>query len=111
MGTRNIKVRIKGISALLMHRYPIEPIEALEKKSKEEQAELAAYRTPAGARSTPTRPRSVRIPPAAWNLKTCGGSADVTFLHSRDAWAETEMVESVCSAPTRRCDLVSRGGE
>jgi hypothetical protein len=39
-------VRIKGISALLMHKFPMIPIEAIEKKSAEEQAEFAAYRHP-----------------------------------------------------------------
>ena len=37
---------IIGTSALLMHAYPLVPIEALEKKSPEEQAEYAAYRDP-----------------------------------------------------------------
>lgn len=37
-------VSIKGTSALLMHRFPMEPIEAIEKKSAEVQAEFAAYR-------------------------------------------------------------------
>jgi len=44
---KKAEVSIKGIYALLMHRFPEVPIEALEKKSKEEQAELAAYRDPA----------------------------------------------------------------
>jgi hypothetical protein len=39
-------VELKGISPLLMHAYPLVPIEALEKKPPEEQAELAAYRDP-----------------------------------------------------------------
>lgn len=43
---KNITVSIKGISPLLMHRFPLEPIEAIEKKTPEEQAEIAAYRTP-----------------------------------------------------------------
>lgn len=42
---KKINVTIKGISPLLMHRFPSEPIEAIEKKSKEEQAEIACYRT------------------------------------------------------------------
>ena len=41
---KKIKVEIKGISPLLMHRFPLVPEEAIEKKSKEEQAEIAAYR-------------------------------------------------------------------
>jgi hypothetical protein len=44
---KKAEVSIKGIYALLMHRFPEVPIEALEKKSKEEQAELASYRDPA----------------------------------------------------------------
>lgn len=44
------KCEIKGTSALLMHAYPMEPIEALEKKSKEIQAEYAAYRDPKNKR-------------------------------------------------------------
>jgi hypothetical protein len=42
----NAKVTIKGTSALLMHAFPMVPIEAIEKKSAEEQAELSAYRDP-----------------------------------------------------------------
>ena len=37
---------IKGISPLLMHAFPMQPIEAIEKRSAEEQAEYAAYRDP-----------------------------------------------------------------
>ena len=43
---QTVKVSIKGITPLLMHAYPLVPIEALEKKPPEEQAELAAYRDP-----------------------------------------------------------------
>lgn len=43
-----IKARIVGESALMMHSYPMVPIEALEKKPPAEQAELATYRTPDG---------------------------------------------------------------
>lgn len=43
---KTVDVTIKGITSLLMHRFPLEPIEALEKKSREAQAELAAYRDP-----------------------------------------------------------------
>lgn len=46
MAIKIIDISIKGKSALLMHRFPEVPIEALDKKSKEEQAELAAYRDP-----------------------------------------------------------------
>jgi hypothetical protein len=41
---KKVGFRIKGQSALLMHRFPFEPIEAIEKKTAEEQAEYAAYR-------------------------------------------------------------------
>ena len=43
-----VDATITGVSALLMHRYPLEPVEAIEKMSKEDQAELAAYRRPGG---------------------------------------------------------------
>jgi hypothetical protein len=43
---KTIKVTIKGTSPLLMHAFPMEPVEAIEKKSKEEQAEYSAYRDP-----------------------------------------------------------------
>lgn len=39
-------VDIKGISALLMHAFPLQPIEALEKKAPDVQAEFSAYRCP-----------------------------------------------------------------
>ena len=44
MATKNIRVEIKGKSPLLMHKYPMEKIDALEKKTPAEQAEFAAYR-------------------------------------------------------------------
>lgn len=44
--TRVITVEVKGISPLLMHRYPLVPVIAIEKKTSEEQAEIAAYRVP-----------------------------------------------------------------
>jgi hypothetical protein len=43
---QTIQVTLKGITPLLMHRFPLEPIEAIEKKPAEEQAEYAAYRHP-----------------------------------------------------------------
>jgi len=39
-----INVKMKGISPLLMHRFPLQPVEALEKLPPEQQAEHAAYR-------------------------------------------------------------------
>lgn len=44
MANERIKTEIRGISPLLMHRFPLEPVQAIDKKSKEEQAEIAAYR-------------------------------------------------------------------
>lgn len=41
---KTITVKIEGISPLLMHAFPLVPIEAMEKRTAEEQAELAAYR-------------------------------------------------------------------
>ena len=46
MSIQKVQVVIAGITPLLMHRYPIDPIENIEKKTREEQAELAAYRMP-----------------------------------------------------------------
>jgi len=43
---RKVEVVSEGLSPLLMHRFPMEPIEALEKKTPQEQAEYAAYRIP-----------------------------------------------------------------
>src|SRR3990170_975038 len=43
---KRIVVGVKNVSPLLMHSFPMVPIEAIEKKSKEEQAELSTYRTP-----------------------------------------------------------------
>lgn len=45
---KTITVGIEGISPLLMHRYPLEPEEAIEKKPMEYQAEYAAYRDESG---------------------------------------------------------------
>lgn len=44
MATEEIKVTITGESPLLMHAFPLAGTENIEKKSREEQAELAAYR-------------------------------------------------------------------
>lgn len=43
---KTVHVTIKGISPLLMHSFPMQPISGFEKKSPEEQAEIAAYRDP-----------------------------------------------------------------
>lgn len=48
MATQAVSVEIKGLSALLMHAFPMAPIEAVEKKTPEEQARLAEYRNPDG---------------------------------------------------------------
>jgi hypothetical protein len=42
---QKVMVSIKGLSpGILMHRFPLEPIQGLEKKSPEEQAEYSCYR-------------------------------------------------------------------
>ena len=41
-----VDVKLRGISPLLMHAFPMQPIEAIEKKTPAEQAELSAYRDP-----------------------------------------------------------------
>jgi hypothetical protein len=46
MSLEKIKVEIAGKSPLLMHRFPLEPIEAFEKKTATDQAEICAYRDP-----------------------------------------------------------------
>ena len=46
MGVKQINITLEGISPLLMHAFPLVQVEALEKKSPTEQAELAAYRDP-----------------------------------------------------------------
>ena len=46
MSMKSVEVEISSISPLLMHAYPLVEVIALEKKSMEEQAELAAYRNP-----------------------------------------------------------------
>lgn len=40
---KTIQVTIKGISPLLMNRFPMEPIAGLDKKPAEEQAQIALY--------------------------------------------------------------------
>ena len=46
MSIKSISVKIKGISPLLMHAFPMVPLEAIEKKTPEEQAKVAAYTDP-----------------------------------------------------------------
>ena len=43
---KTISCSIQGLSPLLMHRFPMQQVIAIEKMSPEEQAELAAYRIP-----------------------------------------------------------------
>lgn len=38
-----VSVGIKGVAPLLMHRFPMEPVEAVEKKTPEEQAKISLY--------------------------------------------------------------------
>ena len=46
MSIKTISCTITGLSPLLMHAYPLVPVESIEKKTPEDQAELAAYRIP-----------------------------------------------------------------
>ena len=65
--TRTIDCTITGLSALLMHAYPMVPVEALEKKTPEEQAEHAAYRVPGT--------RELYLPAIALQRALIGGAA------------------------------------
>jgi hypothetical protein len=65
---RRVEVTICGISPLLMHAFPMIPIEALEKKPKEEQAEYAAYRIPNDS-------RELYVPGVAIQRALIGGAA------------------------------------
>ena len=65
--TRTIDCTITGLSALLMLAYPMVPIEALEKKTSEEQAEHAAYRVPGT--------RELYLPAIALQRALIGGAA------------------------------------
>jgi hypothetical protein len=46
MAMKKINCKIEGISPLLMHQFPMIPLEAAQKKSAEEQADYVAYRDP-----------------------------------------------------------------
>lgn len=48
MSKRVAKMELTGRSAILMHRFPLEPVKAIEKKSVANQAEISAYRIPEG---------------------------------------------------------------
>jgi hypothetical protein len=65
--TKTIRCKITGVSPLMMHAYPLIPIEALEKKTPEEQAEFAAYRAP--------DTRELYIPSTAMQRALVGGAA------------------------------------
>lgn len=51
---RTVDVSIKGETALLMHSFPLVPVEAIEKKTMEEQAKIAEYRNPDGKLYVPS---------------------------------------------------------
>ena len=63
-----IKVTISGISPILMHAFPLVPIEGLEKKTMQEQAEVSAYRIPGDS-------RELYIPGVAVQRALVGGAA------------------------------------
>ena len=71
MSTQIISCTIKGTSALLMHAFPLQPIEAHEKKSPAEQAEYAAYRDPNGELFVPginlQRALEMGLVPLVWS--------------------------------------------
>ena len=46
MSIKKVGCTLKGLSPLLMHAYPLVPIEAIDKKAPGEQAESGAYRDP-----------------------------------------------------------------
>lgn len=45
MKTKHLNIKIEGISPLLMHRFPLEPVTGFDKLTPEEQCEISAYRT------------------------------------------------------------------
>lgn len=69
--TKTIRVKITGLSPLLMHCYPLTPVEAIEKKLPEQQAEHAAYRIPANAEHA----GELYIPSTAMQRALVGGAA------------------------------------
>lgn len=64
---RNVDCKITGLSPLLMHSFPLIPIEAVEKKTPEDQAEIAAYRVPGS--------RELCIPQMAMQRALVAGAA------------------------------------
>lgn len=46
MAIQKAEVEIRGISAILMNRYPMGPIGPMDKMTREAQAEVGAYRVP-----------------------------------------------------------------
>ena len=64
---QTVECRITGLSPLLMHSYPLVPVEALEKKTPAEQAEIAAYRDAAS--------RNLFIPQMAMQRALVAGAA------------------------------------
>ncbi len=46
MTVRKSKITIKGVTPLLMHAFPLEPVEGFDKWSIQDKAEYAAYRDP-----------------------------------------------------------------
>ena len=51
---KRIQVKIEGIHAMLMHKYPMAPIDGLDKKPPIEQAEIALYQHPDGTIYVPS---------------------------------------------------------
>ena len=70
---KTVEAKITGVSPLLMHAYPLVPIEALEKKPPEEQAKLAAYWIPSNA--TSGKPGNLYLPAVALQRALVAGAA------------------------------------
>ena len=91
---QKIRCKIQGISPLLMHRFPMEPIEAFEKKTPEEQAEISAYRIPGK--------KNLYIPSTA--IQRCFIGAGVYSKGKRGAGLGKLVASCVFVAP-EYCDL------
>ena len=93
-----VRVRIQGIGAgLLMHRFPMEPIEAIEKKTPEEQAEISAYRDPVT--------KSLYIP--AVNLQRCLVNGATFSKGKGRASLQKQVAACVIVGPEERLPLLA----
>jgi hypothetical protein len=95
--------RIEGISPLLMHKWPLEPIEALEKRPREEQAEFCAYRDGAGMLAVPGANIQRALVAAAAFSKGKGRAS-----LQKTAAAAIIIEESYCSLGVKEYSIDSR---